>query len=225
MFATKKTSGGRRIKRTRTKFIASVVLFSSLMLSTPKIANANSVELMVGNKSTTADLKASADLTKKVGIFVRARPTIDYRGKISAFGLGDLTLNLNGALDAVAEVQFVGGTIVPRAGIQYFRKAGDFSFYTITTIGFDSKPYLESLSSVRYSPRIYKTLNLIAQVENVTDLDRTGNNWSTQRIRLGLSKNNWGVGAAADLSETGNHPILANGTFGWNVGGFVSKTF
>jgi len=207
------------------KALAGSVLAAGLMLASPKPARADSIELMAGNKNATLDLKASADITNRLGVFIRARPSVDYAGNLSSFGLADLTINLSGGLDAIGEVQLFGGRAVPRAGMQYFTKTGDFSLYTLATIGLDSRPYLESLAVLRCAPALYKTLRLLAQVENVTDVGASGHDFSTQRIRLGVEWKGWGAGAAADLTETGNSPKPRDGTFGWNAGGFVSKRF
>lgn len=207
------------------KALAGAVLAAGLMLASPKPARADSIELMAGNRSATLDLKASADLTNRLGVFIRARPSVDYAGKISSFGLADLTINLSGGLDAVGEVQLFGGKAVPRAGLQYFTKAGDFSLYALATIGLDSKPYVELVTLLRYTPALYKTLRLLAQVEGLTDAGSSGHDFSTQRMRLGVEWKGWGAGAAADLTETGNSPKARDGTFGWNAGGFVSNRF
>ncbi len=205
--------------------VAGAALISGLMMALPKPARADSVEIMTGNKDIGVDLKASADLTKKVGLFIRIRPSIDYTSKIDSFGLADITMNLVGGLDAVGELQLFGGTAVPRGGVQYFGKIGDFSLYTIATMGLDSKPYLESLTTQKYAPKLCGAIGLLAQVENVSDFDGRGHIWSTQRMRLGVSMDGWGVGTATDLTETGNHPTSADETLKLNLGGFVSKTF
>jgi len=64
---------------------------------------------------------------------------------------------------------------------------------------------------------------VLAQAENITDVSRRGHDFSTQRIRLGVERNGWGAGAAADMTETGNSPKPRD--IGWNVGPFVSKKF
>ncbi|MFH1520176.1 MAG: hypothetical protein ABID61_00880 [Candidatus Micrarchaeota archaeon] len=214
----------KQIVRKLAKAVAGAVLVSGLMLA-PKLAHADSIELMAGHNQTTIDLKASAEITKKLGVFMRARPSVDYDGNISSFGLVDLTINLTDGLDAVGEVQFVGGKVVPRAGVQHFIKTGDFSAYNLATLGMDSESYLELLTALKYCPALSQTLKLLAHVENVTDLDKTGHVWSTQRIRLGVLIDGWGFGPAVDLTETGNSPKTSDGTLGWNLGGFVSKTF
>lgn len=214
----------KRAARKMAKIVAGAVLVSGLMFA-PK-ARADSIELMVGQNSATIDMKASADLTKKAGVFIRARPSQDFRtGDMSSFGLVDLTLNLTTGLDAVGELQFIGGKVVPRAGVQGYRSFGDFSLYSIATVGLDSKPYAEILAALKYTPSLTDSLKLLAQIENVSDINKNGNNWSTQRIRLGISIANWGFGVATDLTETGNQPTTKDGTLGYNIGGFVSKTF
>lgn len=220
-----KAGRARAAVRKMGRAIAATVLAAGLMLGIPKPAQADSMELMAGNRAVVLDLKASADITKRLGVFVRARPSIDYDGNVAAFGLADLTLNLSGGLDAVGEVQLIGGRAVPRAGVQYFRKAGDFSLYALATIGLDSAPYLESLAVLRYNPELRKNLRLLAQIEDVTDANPGGHDFSVQRMRLGVEWRGWGIGAAADLTETGNSPKAADGTFGYNAGGFISRRF
>ena len=197
---------------------AGAVLVAGIMMANP--AKADSIELMAGNKSATMDMKASADVTKKLGVFIRARPSVDYTGAISSFALADLCINLAGGLDAVGEVQAFGGKAVPRAGAQFFVKKGDISLFTVATIGMDSQPYLESDTVVRFAPGLFKTVRLLTQFENLTDGDKGGNIFSAQRLRLGLELSGWGAGAALDLSEMGRKPDVA-----YNAGGFISKRF
>jgi len=204
---------------------AGAVLAAGLMLTLSKPARADSIELMAGNNKATMDLKASAPLTDRLGVFIRARPSVDYKGAIDSFALADLAINLKGGLDAVAEVQAFGGTAVPRAGIQHFVSKGAFSLYSLATIGTDKSPYLEMLASLEFSPAIYKALCLIAKAEAVTDTGSGGHVFSRQSPRLGLGLNGWAAGAAADLAEIGNHPKSGDGTFSWNVGGFIAKRF
>ncbi len=180
---------------------------------------------MAGNERSTLDLKASAPVNDKLGVFMRARPSVDYKGVISSYGLADLVLNLSNGLDAISEVRAFGGNVVPRAGMRYSAKTENVSLCTVATIGLDSKPYFESLTLLGYFPTIYKTLKLFAQVENISDVSATGHDSSKQRIRLGVEQGGWGAGAAVDLTETGNSPTIANGTFDWNAGGYVSRKF
>ncbi len=198
---------------------------AGLMLLTPKPAKADSIELMAGNKSATMDMKASADVTNKLNVLIRARPSVDYTRAISSFGLVDLNIKLVGGLDAMGEVQAFGGKVVPRTGAQYFIKTGDFSLYDSATIGLDSKPYLESDTVLRYVPVLRNNLRLLMQAEGLSDVDAGGNVFSTQRMRLGVESKGWGAGAAIDLTETGRNPSAHDGAFGWNAGGFMSKRF
>ncbi|MCI0503803.1 hypothetical protein L0Y65_03765 [Candidatus Micrarchaeota archaeon] len=215
--------GFRTAARRLGKILAGAALTAGLMLAGQ--ARADSIELMAGNRSATLDLKASATLSPRLGLFFRARPTVDYAGDFHAFGVGDLSINLAGGLDVVGEVQFVGGRAVPRAGLQFFTRRGDFSLYALATTGLDSAPYGEALIAIRYTPVLHQALRLLVQLENITDVSPAGHDFSTQRMRLGLERNGWGGGAACDLTEMGNRPSRADGTLGWNIGGFVSKTF
>lgn len=218
---------GRGIKKCLRKTgraIAGTLLVASLMLPSVK-THASSIELMAGHQSTTFDLKASAPLTEKLGMFIRARPSIDYNGDVSTFALADLTLNLTGSLDVVAEIQLLNGVPIPRAGLQYYFAEKDFSIYTLLTSGLDQAPYFESLVSLKYTPRLTDSLSLLLAVENVTDFTFSAHTFSTQRIRFGLSIDSWSIGPAVDLIEIGNSPNLQNGTFGWNLGGFISREF
>ncbi len=205
------------------RMLVGSILAAGMML--PKPARADSIELMAGNKSATIDLKASAEVAKRLGVFIRARPSVDYTGTISSFALADLTINLGGGLDAVGEVQAFGGKAVPRAGMQYFTKTGNLSVYALATMGLDKNPYVESLAILGYDPSLYKILKLFTQIEVLNDADAGGNVFSAQRMRLGVELKGWGAGAAADLTQTGHNPSFGDGTFGWNVGGFMSKRF
>jgi hypothetical protein len=219
---TRDDRAGRSVHR---KLAAAAVLAAGLMLGSQKHVKADSIEVMAGNKNAVVDLKASAPLTDRLGAFIRARPSVDYKGALDSFALADLTINLKGGLDAVAEVQAFGGTAVPRAGVQHFVSRGAFSLYSLATIGTDKSPYLEMLASLEFSPAIYKALCLIAKAEVVTDTGSGGHVFSRQSPRLGLGLNGWSAGAAADLAEIGNHPKSGDGTFSWNVGGFIAKKF
>jgi hypothetical protein len=221
-----KNQSMKELGRTRLdRMLAGAVLAAGLMLTGPKPAKANTVEVMAGNKNTTMDLKASADVTDKLNVLIRARPSIDYTGAISSFALLDLNIKLVGGLDAIGEVQAFDGKVVPRFGAQYFTKKGDFSLYDAATIGLDAKPYLESDTVLRYVPVLHNDLKLLTQFENLSDVDKGGNIFSTQRIRLGLEWKGWGVGAAADLTELGHNPSSKDGTLSINAGGFVTKKF
>ncbi len=207
---------GKIISTRLSRAFAGAVLAAGLMIAKP--AKADNVELMAGDKSATVDLKASADITNKLNVLIRARPSIDYTGAISSFALLDLNIKLVGGLDVIWEVQAFGGKAVPRAGAQFFGKKGDLSLYAAATIGLDSQPYLESDTVVRFVPELRNDMRLLTQIEGLSDFDKGGNIFSAQRLRLGAEWRGWGAGPAADLSETGHK-------FGWNAGGFISKRF
>jgi len=180
-----------------------------------------SVEVMGGQANTTLDVKLSGEVAPRTGIFVRNRTTVDYNNQVSPFTLADLTFNIAGGLDAVAEVQMAPGMgAVPRLGVQYFKAFGDFSVYGLATGKARENPNAEMIVLLRYMPRLSERIKGFAQVEALSDIGRTGHEYSTQRIRLGLDISGYRLGAAADLVETGNKAAMS-----YNMGGFVSKNF
>ena len=206
------------------KFVAGSLLGAALIFGAGK-ARADSIELMAGHNQTTLDIKAGAKVNDKVNIFGRVRPTVNYEGELSTFGLMDLSINLIGPLDFVAEVQMFGGQVVPRAGLQYFGMFGDFKIYTLMTVGMNENPNLESLTVLAFNPKLNELLGILARLENVTDLGSEGHEFSTQRLRLALTIAKFALGAAADLVELGTAPTLDDGTFIWTAGGFGEVTF
>ncbi len=205
-------------------FIGGAVLAAGLML-VPGTARADSIEAMAGNKKTTLDIKATAQLTEKVGLYGRLRPSVDYTGTLDTFGLMDLYINMFGPVDFVVEGQLAGGQLTPRGGLQYFGKAGDFSLYTLLTFGLGEAKDIEHLTVLAYNPKFSTVFGLLVRAENITNFGKVGNNYTLQRLRLGLTADKFRVGGAMDLLELGNAPNLGDGTFGWNAGGFGEVTF
>ncbi len=209
--------------KTAGKYIAGAVLVAGLML--PGRASADSIEVMAGHRKTTTDIKASAPVTDKIGLFGRLRPSTDYKGNMDTFGLMDLWIRLSGPVDFVTEFQAAGGSITPRGGLQYFGAFGDFSVYTLLTFGLGEAKDIEHLTVLAYNPKVSELVGFIARAENITNVTKDGNSYSLQRIRLGSTIGKFKVGGALDLLELGNSPKLGDGTFGWNAGGFGEVTF
>jgi len=220
----KKPKVWRRIARATKVFVSGALLVAGLVLF-PGTARADSIEVMAGNKKTTMDIKAGASLTDKVGLFTRLRPSTDYKGNMDTFGLMDLYINLFGPVDAVTEFQLAGGQVTPRGGLQYFGKLGDFSLYTMLTFGLGEAKDVEHLAVLAYNPKFNELFGLLVRAENLANFGKEGNNWTVQRLRLGLTADKFRVGGAVDLLELGNTPNLGDGTFGWNAGGFGEVTF
>ncbi len=214
----------RRIATATKLFIGGAVLAAGLML-VPGTARADSIEVMAGNNKTTVDIKAAAQLTEKVGLFARLRPSVDYTGTLDTFGLMDLYINLFGPIDFVVEGQLAGGQLTPRGGLQYFGKFGDLAVYNLITFGLGAGKDVEVQTILTYTPKLNDTLGLLMKAENITNFGKEGNTYTLQRLRLGLTADRFGVGGAVDLLELGNDPRIGDGTLGYNVGGFGEVTF
>lgn len=188
------------------KIVAGVAIAASMVCGVPNMANAgNSAEVMVGNKSTTLDIKVTTDVAPRTNLFLRGRTSVDYQGEVSYFGLADLSVNLVDGLDAVAEAQFIPDVgVIPRLGLGYFKKAGDFSVYGLVTAGLNGENVdAEILANIRYAPKLTDNLDLVLNLENITNVGEQGHNFSVQRLRTGLGVDNYEVGVAADFTEAG----------------------
>ncbi|MBU0456685.1 MAG: hypothetical protein KKD75_00920 [Nanoarchaeota archaeon] len=203
------------------KMVAGVAIATSMVCGASNIANASgSVEVMAGNENTTLDTKINASVAPRTNLFVRGRTSADYQGEVSYFGLADLSVNLVDGLDAVAEAQFIPGIgVVPRLGLQYFGKFGDFSVYGLATAGLSGENVdAEFLANLKYAPKLTDDLNLVLNLENVTNVGEQGHNFSVQRLRIGLGIDNYKFGVATDLTES-------DGAVVQNMGGYAKINF
>ena len=160
-------NGGTTMKRLR-KLVTVAALAGALLCASPK-AEAGSIEMTIGQQSTTVDTKVGGNFTLRTGYFLRNRTTSNYQGEVSNFGLLDLSANIVGGLDAVLETQAAPGMgVIPRLGVQYFRQIGDLSLYGIATIS----PALdvEGLVSATYAPKLSENTSLLLSGENITNV-------------------------------------------------------
>ncbi len=203
-------------------YIATALTAATLLLSNK--ATAESIETMAGDKSVTVDLKANANLAPRTNLFTRNRVTIDYQNKVNYFGLADVSVNLVDGLDAVVETQFVPNTgVIPRLGIQYFAQFGDFSVYTLATVGLSANPDGEFQQIFAYKPNVADSVNFVLSAENITNIGAQGHTFSLQRLRTGVALGklgNYELGFAADLTELGKEKTPL-----YNVGGFGKVSF
>ena len=203
------------------KLVTGVAIAASMICGTQSVANASgSVEVMAGDKSTTLDTKVMTNVAPRTNLFLRGRTSVDYQGKVGYFGLADLNVNLVDGLDAVAEAQFIPSVgVIPRLGLGYFKKVDDFSVYSLATAGFNGEDVdAEFLANLRYKPQLTDDLDLVLNLENVTNVGEQGHNFSVQRLRTGLGHNNYEFGVAADLTEAGGEDTP-------NVGGYAKLSF
>jgi len=203
------------------KMVTGVAIAASMVCGIPNLANADSVEVMAGNESTTLDTKISANVAPRTNLFLRGRTSVDYESdNVNYFGLADLSVNLVDGLDAVAEAQFIPGVeVVPRLGLGYFKKVEDFSVYALATAGLSGENVdAEFFANLRYAPELTDDLELVLNLENVTNVGEQGHNFSVQRLRTGLGVDNYEIGVAADLTE-------ASGEVTSNIGGYAAIKF
>ena len=205
------------------KVVTSTAIAATLALSPmPASAADGSIESMAGHKATTIDLKLSGEVAPKTGLFVRETTTTDNKGEVSHFGLADVSYSIVDGLDAVAEVQAAPGMgVVPRVGAQYFGEVGDFSVYALGTVKAMENPDGEFLAVLKYTPELTDGVSLLTSAENLTSVGSEGHNFSTQRLRAGVTiADKFQVGVGADLTEIGEA-----GTLDYNVGGFARLKF
>jgi hypothetical protein len=212
------------------KGLGMIALGATLAFGAPSYAAAEmptkpahgAVEVMAGQETGTLDAKFAIPVAPKLNAFTRHRVTSDYDGNVGSFHVANLSYNVVDGLSVVAEVDAIPGVgLDPRLGAQYFKKVGDVSMFGL--VSQSAKPdglNLTSLTNVCYTPTLKGDLSLVLGVENVSNFNDEGHNFSTQRLRAGVGYKGLQGGIAADLTEVGKDP-----KFGYNAGGFVRKTF
>lgn len=205
------------------KLAVGAAMIAALVGGTPQSKAAEgSLEVMAGQVATTIDLKVSGQIAPKTGLFLRGITTADYDGDVSHFGLADVSYNIVDGLDAVAEVQLASGMgVVPRVGAQYFGKFGDVSIYTLATVKAMENPDGEFVVNLGYTPKLTEEVRLLTNLENLTSVGAEGHQFSTQKVRTGLTfQEKYQVGAGIDLTELG-----PKGELTYSAGGFVGLKF
>lgn len=199
----------------KTIMMAGFILANALSIAS---ARANSVEVMSGQKSSTLDLKVSGKLVEKTELFIRSRTTTDYDNRTGHFLLADISYNLVSGLDAVVETQ-AAAKVVPRAGVQYSHKIGELNLYGMINGTTMDGANAELTLQQSYAPVLSPRIGFFFGLEEVTNVGKE-HKYSLQRARVGVSIDDWQLGAAADAIEIGVNPTLD-----YNVGGFVKKNF
>ncbi len=199
-------------------YIATALTAASLLFGSK--AKASDVEIIAGNTGVTLDAKVQLDVAPRVGLYMRNITGVDYTNAMNYFGLVDATVNIIPGLDVVVETQFVDGSVVPRAGMQYFVEAGNFSAYVLATAQLAKESNAEILTELKYSPEVADGLKLVLSIENITNAAGNGHNFSIQRLRTGLQMSKYTFGVGADLLEEGEQKVPS-----YNIGGFGKVSF
>jgi hypothetical protein len=196
------------------------ILALSANISTNGYAANGAVELMSGNQSSTLEAKLSVPLTEKSFLFIRNRNNSDYQKKASHFTLADLGYGLGEGIDAFGETQFNEGLVNYRAGLQYFKKSGDFSIVIAPTMSLDKKKDVTTQIILKYNPEMGKNLKLLTQLEILSSFWGGDHLSSIERARLGLEKKGYSLGVALDTNQIGNSQKTYS-----NFGGFLGVKF
>ena len=211
--------------KTCKKWLTSTVIATSIL---GNVLNAQtitgSIETIASAKNTILDSKLSLDLSKEINLFARNRTTFDYQsGQKKPFTLTDLSYNWKNGLGIVAETQFSGeGNPDPRLGVQYFKKIGSVSIYTMGTVGDTQGVNGEILARLRYSQPFTSNLEGIMQLETITDFNRRIT-FATQRCRLGMGiGKKIEFGFAAEMVEI---PLKKKINTNYQLGGYLSYKF
>ena len=175
-----------------------------------------SVEVLVGDESSTLDAQINSELDHGFGVFVRNTTTVDYEQEVSAFTFVNLSYRLIDGLSAAVQTQFIlNEGAVPRLGVQYFNKFGEFSLFTAGSVGIKEKVDGEFVIRLKYQPKLSSQVRLLMQLESITQVWDEGHKFSVERGRVGISIDKYSFGLGGDLIEIGNKPEL-----GYNIGGF-----
>lgn len=203
-------------------FATGAAIAATLALSPMAARAEGSIDAMAGHQSTTIDLKVSGEVAPKTGLFVREMTTADYEGKVSHFGLADLSYEIAGGVSAVAEIQAAPGMgVIPRVGAQYFGEVGDLTLYVLGTVKAGEQPDGELVAVIGYTPELTEGVSLLTSIECLTSVGESGHQFSGQKLRAGVTlEDKYQIGVGADLTEVGEE-----GTLDASVGGFVGLKF
>lgn len=179
-----------------------MTLVGTTVLALPAYAASGSLEILAGHEQTTLDAKVFEPVTKNASVFLRERASVDYQGNVSSFTLVDGMYNLPACFTALGEIQATSPTgVLGRIGADCFGKFNDLSLYAAGTVKVAKQPNLEITVRGTYEPFLGHKWGLFSQVEIVGDIGLQGYEWSTERLRLGLKKEENRFGVGADLFQ------------------------
>jgi len=210
-----------KLRKLLNRTIVAGLLVTSLNAQPPS----GSIEGMSTDKALTTDTKLSADITPSVNLFGRNRTTLDYsNGSKTPFTLLDLSYNWKNGFGVLLETQFPDGQNPdPRPAIQYFRSRGKFSLYAELSAGFTPQFNGEALIKLRYVKPITQKFSGIAQIETITDFNRTRLTFATQRTKAGLGiDKNLEIGLEVDSTQI---PPCNASKINATLGGYLTYKF
>jgi hypothetical protein len=194
----------------------------AVTLASPFSAKADgAVELMVGNKAHTLDVKLFGKVAKNTGLLARTRVGVDYENNSNSLTFLDLYHSLGKGFSAALVPQYTPAKgLVMMAGPQYMGRWEDLSTVVLLATSLEEKPNYNLITSTSYRPKLTSDLNFAAQLETTNIFNDRGHIFSTERARLGLAKNGFEAGVAADITHLGKE-----GTLDYNIGAYLKKEF
>ncbi len=194
------------------------------------------VELMGGHEKATVDIMFFKYFQNKQGenslwlFFNRNRASVDYRMTettyLPQFGFTEAISYNHEKLKGFAPVwvgQVLSWGVYSKAGIQYAHVKKKVTIFTWLVCETNANPNLDYFLLFRYTPQLTDKVALFTQVESINTFPTvsTANHQFAQRFRLGISKNHFQLGAAADLNQTGNDLFVSS----YNAGIFIRHEF
>ena len=181
------------------KFIGAAAITTAIVVAGQNNAKAQSAESFTTKNQTSIDVKASGQISDKVGFFTRHIPTYNFETGTSYFGLVDLTYHLGKGFAGVAEVQAMSGSKpTPRVGAQMYKEKGPVSLYILTTSSIQKNPNLELLTNLTYAPKLNEKLKGDFRLETVTDIGEEGHQFTIAKARAGVTKDKLSAGLGLD---------------------------
>ncbi len=194
------------------------------------------IEVFGGHKKTTLDImffkyfKNSKNENSKFLFFNRNRASIDYQqtstSNLPSFGFTEAVSYNHPKLKGfapVAVIQIFNSGVFTKAGIQYFYRKGDFTYFTWLVCETINNPNIDFFILTRFEPKLSDKLNLFTQLElvNAMPTEPNDNHNYIQRIRLGLKIKTWQFGVGSDFTEFGVDTFTKTN----NIGGFIRHEF
>lgn len=193
-------------------------------------------EVFAGNKKASVDVlffkffKNNTDENTPWLLFNRSRGIVDYRqtttrylpqfGLVNAISYNPKKLN---GLAPVATVIISAAGVELKTGIQLYKNIKNFTVFTWLVYDVYENKALDYYTLIRFEPKLTKKFSLFSQLElaNTFSTKTGGNNFYTQRIRVGLKTGLWQFGIGADNSQINNSDFLKNN----NAGIFIRHIF
>jgi hypothetical protein len=193
------------------------------------------VEIFAGNEKTTLDLmffkffKNRQNEASRFLFFNRNRVSIDYEmtssEKLPQFGFTEAFSynhpNLKGFAPVLIAQVFNSG-IYPKAGVQYVYFNENITLFSWLVSETAKEPAIDYYILLRFTPSLSEKLKLFTQMESLNTFQSEINYFQfTQRIRIGLKKDNFQFGLGADFVEN----VKDSFDFSSNSGVFLRYEF